>query len=60
MKCIVITVVRAMRFVCVRAEPMAVMVMMFGLGSQPMQPFAEERDAGESDQQEIAQNSSIL
>jgi hypothetical protein len=40
--------------------PMMVMMMVPGLGGQPMQAFAEERNAGESSQHEIAQSSSIL
>lgn len=58
--CVVIIVVRVMRVVCVGAETMAVMVMMLGLGRQPMQALAKQRNAGERDQQEAAQKSSIL
>ena len=39
---------------------MVVMMMVPGLGGEPMQAFAEERNAGESRQHEIAQSSSIL
>jgi predicted kinase len=56
---ILMIVLRAMYVARAKTHTMAVVVVVFGLGRQPMQPFAEERNAGESDQQDEAQKSSI-
>ena len=50
----------AMTVALAKTYTVAVVVVVFGLGRQPMQAFAEERNAGESDQQEVAQKSLIL
>jgi hypothetical protein len=55
----VINIVRAMQVACESTETTTVMVMMLGLGRQPMQPFAKKRNAGKGDQQEAAQKSPI-
>ena len=54
---VVIIVPGVVRDACDDAETMTmVMVMVLpGLRGQPMQAFAEERNAGESNQQEVAQ-----
>lgn len=58
---IVITVVRAVSAARAKTHTMAVVVVVvFDLGRQPMQAFAEERNAGENNQQEVAQKSPIL
>ena len=59
---VVIVVPCVVRDACDDAETMTMVMMMVlpGLRGQPMQALAEERDANESGQQKIAQNSSIL
>jgi len=59
-RCIVTVAVRAMNVARAKTHTMAVMVVVLGLRCQPMQAFAEERNAGESNQQEVAQKSPIL
>jgi hypothetical protein len=58
--CIVIIVVRAVRVAQEKTLTVAAMVVVLDLGRKPMQAFAEERNAGESNQQEAAQKTSIL
>jgi hypothetical protein len=47
---VVIVVPRAVRGVRNHAYTVTMVMMVFGLRRQPMQAFAEERDAGESRQ----------